>query len=128
MMHLAQDVKEAVPAELFNWFVGSAIAIIGGLVSAIIALWLRKGVTEQDRQHLALLPTLAQNAINQTQIDNLTQQLIKEQADRREDIERLVGEQKDLMVSSLEMNNTLGTSLDGVKSTLERVETALREH
>jgi len=130
LLLLAQDIKEvstAVPAELFNWFVGAAIAIIVALSSAIVALWLRKGVTEQDRQHLALLPQLSQNAINQTQIDNLNQRLLDEQAERRKDIERLVGEQKDLMVGSLDMNNKLTHSLDGVKVALGRVETTLKE-
>jgi hypothetical protein len=124
---LAQDVAEPIPAELFNWFVGIAVAIVTAMAAAITALWLRKGVTSEDRKNLALLPALAANVINQTQIDNLNQKLITEQSERRQDIERLVGEQKDLMVSSLGMNNKLSTSLDGVKTALERVETTLKE-
>ena len=126
-LQLAEGVSEPIPAELFNWFVGIACAIVLGLCGAITALWLRKGVTSEDHKNLALLPVLAGNAINQTQIDNLNNKLITEQAERRKDIERLVGEQKDLMVGSLEMNNKLSTSLDGVKSALERVETAIKE-
>ena len=126
-LQLAQDVSEPIPAELFNWFVGIACAIVVGLCAAIVALWLRKGVTSKDRANLALLPMLAANTINQTQIDNLKELLIKEQAERRLDIERLVGEQKDFMLSSLGMNNKLSTSLDGVKSALERVEITIKD-
>jgi hypothetical protein len=124
---LAQEVSTDVPASIFNWAIGASGVIIAALTSAVIALWLSKGVTDQDRQHLAHLPILAQNAVNQTQIENLNNRLLNEQADRRKDIERLVGEQKDLMVGSLDMNNKLTTSLEGVKSALARVETALKE-
>lgn len=121
MIHLLAEVAEPIPAELFNWFVGIAVAIVTAEAAAITALWLKKNVTSEDRNNLALLPTLAQNAINQTQIDNLNERLITEQTERRKDIERLVGEQRDLLVGSLEMNNKLTTSLDGVKDALERI-------
>lgn len=124
---LLAEVADPIPAELFNWFIGISGSIMAAMAAAITALWLRKGVTSEDRKNLALLPALAANAVNQTQIDNLNEKLIIEQAERREDIERLVGEQKDLMVGSLEMNNKLSGSLDGVKSALERVEVAMKE-
>jgi len=118
----AQDVKEvsdAVPAEIFNWIMGGVVVIITALSATIIVLYRSKatGLSNEEadmlkKVHNDLLPLI-------TRLD-------AEQEGRRADIERLMGEQKEVFLKGLELTGKLPALMTDLKNLLEKVETLLR--
>ncbi len=114
-----KEVKDAVPAEIFNYIMAGVTAIVIALSSAIVILWRSKGTGLSPEQqqtltqiHEVLLP--------------LNQQLQEEQAGRRADIERLMGEQKEVFVKGLELTGKLPPLMADTRDVLIRVESLLR--
>ena len=112
-------VVTEVPADLFNYFAWAAGVVIAALVAAIVVLYRSKSAglsieqaTSLKKVHDDLLP--------------LVEKLESEQEGRREDIERLMGEQKDVFVKGLELTGKLPPLMNDLRGLLERVERLLR--
>ena len=112
-------VKDAVPAEIFNWIMAAAVAIILGLCTVVVILYRSKGTgltpaqqTTLQKIHDDLVPLIAK--------------LETEQKGRREDIERLMGEQKEVFIKGLELTGKLPPLMNDLRMLLERVERLLR--
>ena len=118
----AQDlekVKEAVPADIFNWIMAGVVLIIGGLCTVIVILYRSKG-TGLTPEQAAILKKIHDDLLP------LAAKLETEQEGRREDIERLMGEQKDVFIKGLELTGKMPPLLIDLKGLLERVERLLR--
>ena len=113
------DVTSGVPADVFNYFAWAAGAVILALSGACVILYRSKssGLTPAQvivlqKIHDDLLPLVGKLEI--------------EQVGRREDIERLMGEQKEVFVKGLELTGKLPPLMGDLKTLLERVERLLR--
>lgn len=118
----AQDVekvKEAVPAEIFNWIMAGVTVIILALAGVIVVLYRAKG-TGMTAEQAAMLQKVHDTFLP------LIGQLQEEQKGRREDIERLLGEQKEVFIKGLELTGKLPPLMSDLKSLLVKVETLLK--
>lgn len=123
LLVLAQHVdkvKDPVPADIFNWIIGAACIIIVALATVVVFLYRSKstGLTPEQAQILleirdVLAPALAK--------------LEQEQKERREDIERLMNEQKDVFMKGLTLTGKITPLMDDLRQLLARVEDALTE-
>ena len=147
-------VTNAVPADVFNYFAGAAGAIILGLVAAIGILWrsrAKSGMSTEEHEMLkwlkdshdqktegvfdwiipriwgTTLVDLAEAAKQQEDINDVRDRLEQEQTERREQVEALLREQKDIMQMSLETNNKVGSALEDSHKILETVAELLKE-
>lgn len=117
---LGQDkIENAVSAEVFNYFIWAAGIIITGLSTAMVFLWRSKssGLTANQ---IAILKKIHDDLLP------LVGKLETEQEGRRDDIERLMGEQKDVFIKGLELTGKLPPLMESLKALLERVERLLR--
>jgi len=118
----AQDlekVKEAVPADIFNYIMAAATAIILALSGVIVILYRSKG-TGLTPEQAAVLKKVHDDLLP------LVTKLETEQEGRREDIERLMGEQKDVFIKGLELTGKMPPLMTDLKALLERVERLLK--
>ena len=117
---LGQDkIEGAVSAEVFNYFAWAAGAIITGLSTAMVFLW-RSKASGLTMDQVAILKKIHDDLLP------LVGKLENEQEGRRDDIERLMGEQKDVFVKGLELTAGLTPLMESLKALLERVERLLR--
>lgn len=112
-------VKEAVPADIFNWIMAGVTAIIIALASVIVILYRSKG-TGLTPEQATILQKIHDDLLP------LVTKLETEQEGRREDIERLMGEQKDVFIKGLELTGKMPPLMTDLKGLLERVERLLR--
>lgn len=148
------EVISTVPADVFNYFAWAAGVLIVGLVGAIITLFKRQGKTglsseehewlkwlkdvhdnrDQDgilgwmvpRPWGEMLSNIAQAVKQQAEVADVRDRLEQEQTERREQVEALLREQKDIMQIALETNTKVGMALEDNHKVLERVEQLLR--
>ncbi len=146
-------VTTNVPADVFNYFAGAAGLIILGLVSAIGILWksrAQSGMSADEHEMLkwlkdshdqktegvfdwivprvwgTTLSNLAKAAKQQADINDVRDRLEQEQTERREQVEALLREQKDIMQIALETNNKVGSALEDNHRILEKVAELLK--
>jgi hypothetical protein len=150
----APKIKDAVSGEVFNYFAWAASAIIIGLVGAIgimwrsrsksglsadehaILLWLKEAHDQKTegvfnwmvpRVWGETLANIAEACKQQADIGEVRDRLEKEQTERREQVEALLREQKDIMQIALDTNIRVGTALEGNQKILEKVEELLKK-
>jgi len=150
----APTVTNDVSADVFNYFAWSAGAIILGLVGAISVLWhsrSKSGLSSEEHAILVwlkdahdqktegvfnwmvprvwgeMLTNVAEATKQQQDIGEVRERLDQEQTERREQVEALLREQKDIMQIALETNNKVGTALEGNQKILEKVEELLKK-
>ncbi len=149
----APKVTESVSAEMFNYFAWAAGVVILGLVAAIGILWRSRGQsglsaeehewlkwlkdTHDNRDQDGILTWVVprpwgeilkniQEAIKQqSEIEEVRDRLEQEKTERREQVETLLREQKDMMRIGMEANAKISIALENNHQVLDRVERLL---
>jgi len=151
---LAQEttkVSSNVPADIFNYFTATAALIIISLVGAIIALWRKQGSELSKAEHEWLKALYEMHNVKDVDgiytwmtprstifsilakvntletVQSVTTRLDLEQEGRRQDIERLMSEQKEVFIKGLELTGKLPLLMNEIKRLLERVEVLLSD-
>ena len=149
------EVTTAVPADVFNYFAWAAGIIVVGLVAGIVALFRRQGMTglskeesewlkwlqiahdskDSDGVYNWMVPrswgtVITQVAIclkKQEEIVDVRKRLEQEQTERRQQVETLLREQKDIMQAALESTTRIGVALESSNNLQQRIERLLTE-
>jgi flagellar motility protein MotE (MotC chaperone) len=147
------EVVSTVPADVFNYFAWAAGIIIAAQAAGVVALFKRSGkagLSQEEHEWLKwlkdthdqrdtdgiltwmvprpwgeILKNVQEAVKQQMEVDEVRERLEQEQTERREQVEALLREQKDIMQIAMETNIKIGTALDNNHNVLGRVEQLL---
>lgn len=102
---------DTFPAALGYAAIALAGTVWGGMSLVVRHLW--KGLSDLSKSHQEALDAQALN--HKTEVDGLRDRLEKEQRERREEVERLTKEQKDIFRETLVTSSEVGSALRDIK-------------